>query len=249
MVLQEPGQQGAVSVCLRGCKLQGSMKTIQPTVKTLVWLSGAGVRSLWWGLGCYNLEQFLTRLIKIARRRSDHAACFVASSLLSPCKVGAAISSASQTVHLQANPDHESTSLVSPAINNMVHRDVRHLVPVAVWVRMLQGGPRRSRFWEVAECWGEPCSPTGNSEARRTCSISELRHCSSGGCFMLSFTEVTLRSRATQQAGCPGSMAVLPCDLTAGCISATCNADPWKIQCHLDIKFDNEVLQCMSITF
>lgn len=173
MVLQEPGQQGAVSVCLRGCKLQGSMKTIQPTVKTLVWLSGAGVRSLWWGLGCYNLEQFLTRLIKIARRRSDHAARFVASSLLSPCKVGAAISSASQTVHLQANPDHESTSLVSPAINNMVHRDVRHLVPVAVWVRLLQGGPGRSRFWEVAECWGEPCSPTGNSEARRTCSFNQ----------------------------------------------------------------------------
>lgn len=125
MVLQELGQQGPVSVCLRVCKLQGSMKTIQPTVKKLVWLSGAGVRSLWWGLGCYNLEQFLRRLIKIARRRSGHAACFVASSLLSPCKVGAAISSASQTVHLQANPDHESTSLVSPAINNMVHRDVR----------------------------------------------------------------------------------------------------------------------------
>ena len=122
------------------------------------------------------LEQFLWRLVKIAKRRSDHVVCVVACSLLSPCKVGSPIFSASQTTHLQADPDHESTSLVSPAINNMVYRDVR-LCPCAnpvylwlfVWLRLLRRVPGRSRLWEVAGCWGEPCSSTGNSEATRMC--------------------------------------------------------------------------------
>lgn len=160
-------------MCLRTCKLQGSMKTIQPSLNKLLWLSGARGSAL--SSGTLQLERFLRSVIRIVRRRSGYAICIVACSLSSLDRVGIPVFSANQTRHLQANLDLESTSLVSPAINSRICHYVqlcpscRTCVREAVWARLLRGVPGRSRLWEAAGCWGGPCNPTGNSEATRTC--------------------------------------------------------------------------------
>lgn len=109
-------------MCLRACKLQGSRKMIQPSLNKQVWLSGARESVLTSGM--LQLERFLWSLIKIARR-SECAVCIAACLLSSPDEVGAPIFSASQTRHLQADLDLESTSLVQIIINSRACRNVQ----------------------------------------------------------------------------------------------------------------------------
>ena len=103
-------------------------------------------------------------------------------------------------------------------------------VPVAVQVGLLQGVPGGSSLREVAGCWGEPCRPTANSKATRTCLNRWSDALLLRRLLQALLHRGTLQSVAMRPADCPGSTVVLPCNLTAGCISATCSPDPWKTQ-------------------